>query len=478
MDDALTARLDAMAKASDLAPAAIADLGHWVRTADDAELYRFNPLLWAKARGMEEDAALDLLMHATKVGILEMSWGVICPYCGMLITTPGGLRALGPNPHCRVCRVDVAGALDDRVEVVFSVAPGIRNLRFFDPNRVDIKRDGQRLFFSPSLKPTPAYEQIEAKIRSWFIADFAIAPGESATIEVDASQPGMYAAIAPTVHALCYLSTEEGGDTRLELDCLDGQFIPDSVLVAPGKLSITVRNLSDYHLPGGVMYLGPTHPTADVSLEMLGAPVYEFHPFLTGKRMLTNQTFRDLFRAETIGPGGLHIKNLAIVFSDLQASTALYERVGDLRALRLVRDHFDLLHDVVSRHRGSIVKTIGDAVMAAFGEPERALAAAAGMSRAVSRINADGEHLVLKIGLHAGSCIAIQTNHQIDYFGRAVNIAARVQSVANGGEIVVTDTVWQSPAIPGLAMDYGLRERPDTVRLRGIAEEVAVHRLS
>jgi class 3 adenylate cyclase len=207
-------------------------------------------------------------------------------------------------------------------------------------------------------------------------------------------------------------------------------------------------------------------------------PLYQFRPFMTGKRMLTNQTFRDLFRAETIGPGGLHIKNLAVVFSDLQASTALYERVGDLRALALVRDHFDLLHDVVARHRGAIVKTIGDAVMAAFGEPERALAAAAGMNRAVGRINADGQGLVLKIGLHAGSCIAIQTNHQIDYFGRAVNIAARAQSVANGGEIVVTDAIWELPTIPGLVQDYGLRSRPDRVQLRGIADDVPVHRLS
>jgi class 3 adenylate cyclase len=115
--------------------------------------------------------------------------------------------------------------------------------------------------------------------------------------------------------------------------------------------------------------------------------------------------------------------------------------------------------------------------MAAFGEPERALAAAAGMSRAVGRINADGESLVLKIGLHAGSCIAIQTNHQIDYFGRAVNVAARVQSVASGGEIVVTDTIWDMPAIPGLVQDYGLRSRPDKVQLRGIADNVPVHRL-
>ncbi len=484
MDDPLTPRLEAMAKASGLDAAVIEGFGRWVSTADDAEVYRFNPLAWAEAQSLDEDKSLDVLLHATKVGILEMSWGVICPYCGVLITTPGGLRALGPNPHCRICRVDVASALDDSVEVVFSVAPIIRELRFNDPRRIDFKRDGGQLFFSPSLKPTDAFREMAANIRNGAIGEFAIAPGGEAVVESQLTEPGLYAIMAPTVHAFCHVIPTEGAPREFVLDCLDGQFIPDSVLAGFGKVSFRIRNRSDFHLPGGLGYLGPHDAGAAAESSRAPesppkeAPVFQFRPFMTGKRMLTNQTFRDLFRAETIGPGGLHIKNLAIVFSDLQASTALYERVGDLRALRLVRDHFDLLHEVVGRHRGAIVKTIGDAVMAAFGEPERALAAAAGMSRAVGRINADGESLVLKIGLHAGSCIAIQTNHQIDYFGRAVNIAARAQSVAAGGEIVVTDTIWESPGIPGLAQDYGLRARADVVKLRGIADNVPVHRLS
>jgi class 3 adenylate cyclase len=395
----------------------------------------------------------------------------------MLITTPGGLRALGPNPHCRICRVEVSGALDDAVEVVFTVAPGIRDLRFNDPRRIDFNRDGMLLFFSPSLQPTPAFTEQVQQFKDVTMREFVLAPGGSTDVDCDFSRPGLYSVMAPTVHAFCHVMTAVGGDTELNLDVLDGQFIPNTAIVSEGKARLHIQNRSDYPIPGLVGYFG-AHAAAPEPGAAKVDPLYRFRPFMTGKRMLTNQTFRDLFRTETIGAGGLQIKNLAVVFSDLQASTALYERVGDLRALRLVREHFDLLHEVVARHRGAIVKTIGDAVMAAFGESERALAAAAGMSRAVGRINADGESLVLKIGLHAGSCIAIQTNHQIDYFGRAVNIAARVQSVAAGGEIVVTDTIWDMPAIPGLAADYGLRAREDTVQLRGIADNVPVHRLS
>jgi class 3 adenylate cyclase len=194
--------------------------------------------------------------------------------------------------------------------------------------------------------------------------------------------------------------------------------------------------------------------------------------------MLTSQTFRDLFRTETIGEGGLRLKNLTVLFTDLKGSTALYERVGDLRALQLVREHFEKLQGVVARHRGALVKTIGDAVMAGFGEPERALAAAAGMNRAVRKIDADGEALSVKVGIHSGPCVAIQTNHQIDYFGTAVNAAARVQGAAKGGEILVTDAIWNAPGIEGLAEDLGLDHTVDTVQLRGITDPVVVHRLA
>jgi class 3 adenylate cyclase len=175
---------------------------------------------------------------------------------------------------------------------------------------------------------------------------------------------------------------------------------------------------------------------------------------------------------------GLQIKSLTVLFTDLQASTAMYERVGDLKALEIVRRHFEVLEGVVASHQGAVVKTIGDAVMAVFYEAGQAMRAATHMIDNVRRATGHGEDLVLKIGLHGGPCVAVQSNNQMDYFGRTVNIAARVQALANGGEIVCSEELWQVPGVMDALSGRGLTARKETARLKGIAERFPVRRVA
>jgi len=469
--DNLQRRLDLVARDSKVDPSLLTHFGQWVRSATDEELFKIDVLDWAEKHKTSVDGALDLFLHAARAGIMEMSWGVICPFCGMLVTTPGGLRALGPNPHCRLCRVQFPASADDQIEVTFSLEAGIRKLRYFEPDQIDPKRDAMKLFFSPTFEP---HQERGVEVYHAVKAAKGLAPGETTTLEATLSG-GIAALLVPNLHAICFLHTEGSERTEAAVEIQDGAMLPGETGIAAGvPVRIRVTNRSNYDVYVMLMGFDGLHEDPDPANP---PPMAILRPFLTGKRVLTSQTFRDLFRTETIGESGLSIKSLAMVFSDLQASTALYERVGDIRALELVRAHFEKLNDVVRRHHGAVVKTIGDAVMAAFGEPEAALAAAAGMNRAVKKIDADGEMLNLKVGVHAGSCIAIQTNHQIDYFGSAVNVAARVQGVAHGGEIVVTDTIWKAPGVQGLVDDFGLEATPDRVDLRGIAQAVQVYRL-
>ena len=155
---------------------------------------------------------------------------------------------------------------------------------------------------------------------------------------------------------------------------------PDAGTIAPGKVIFEMTNVADKRFAFGILQLPPGVDRP---------PPLHFAPFLSGKRLLTTQTFRDLFRSEVIrGSEGLGVKDIALLFTDLKGSTALYDRIGDLNAFALVQQHFDRLQDVTVRHNGAIIKTIGDAVMAAFLNPADAVQAALDMRSEIASFNA------------------------------------------------------------------------------------------
>lgn len=203
-------------------------------------------------------------------------------------------------------------------------------------------------------------------------------------------------------------------------------------------------------------------------------------PILTAKRLLTNQTFRDIYRTDTLAIGQrLKILSLTFLFSDLKGSTELYERVGDLVAFDLVNEHFRLLQENIASERGAVVKTIGDAVMATFETPDRGIAAAIRMREAMSDLGAERQHqsLRLKIGIHEGSCLAVTLNGQQDYFGQTVNIASRVQSLAASRAIMVTEQVVENAQASALLESNGLKPTLQRAILSGIADEMSVYEI-
>ena len=149
------------------------------------------------------------------------------------------------------------------------------------------------------------------------------------------------------------------------------------------------------------------------------------------------------------GSEGLGVKDIALLFTDLKGSTALYDRIGDLNAFALVQQHFDRLQDVTVRHNGAIIKTIGDAVMAAFLKPADAVQAALEMRSEIASFNErqPDKALILKIGVHKGAAIAVTLNDRLDYFGQTVNIAARVQNLADADEIFVSQDVYDAAGV-------------------------------
>ena len=144
-----------------------------------------------------------------------------------------------------------------------------------------------------------------------------------------------------------------------------------------------------------------------------------------------------------------------------------------------MKEHFRVLHEIIAAESGAVVKTIGDAVMATFATPDRAVAAALRMREAMRKLNQErgGEDLLLKIGIHEGPCLAVTLNDRQDYFGQTVNIAARVQALAVTRSILATGAVVDNPESSLLLETDGIKPTARKLPVRGIAEELSVYEI-
>jgi class 3 adenylate cyclase len=160
--------------------------------------------------------------------------------------------------------------------------------------------------------------------------------------------------------------------------------------------------------------------------------------------------------------GGL----VTILFTDMEGSTALTQRVGDAKAREVLRAHERIVREALRAHGGSEVKTMGDGFMASFSSATRALECAVAMQRAFAAHNEAAEEPIrVRIGLNAGEPIA----EEADLFGTAANLAARIAAQAAGGEILVANVVRELAAGKGFLFadrgDVALRGFEDPVRL-------------
>ncbi len=246
--------------------------------------------------------------------------------------------------------------------------------------------------------------------------------------------------------------------------------VPATANIAPGKVVFEVRNAGKLPAVFGILQL---------PMAMFQRPKLRFTPSLSGKRLLMTQTFRDFFRSEVISATeGIAVLDVTLVFTDLKGSTALYERIGDLNAYIQVQRHFQHLLDATVRHNGAVTKTIGDAVMAAFLTAADAVQAALDMREAVDQLNRDRPQrdFILKIGVHRGASIAVTLNERLDYFGQTVNIAARVQNLADGDEICITEEVYGAPAVAEIIAPYPVAK--SEAELKGVSKAMSVYHLA
>lgn len=469
----LSARLDVVRASPSLPASAVDALGAHLRDAPEEELFRMSPVRWAREKGVTETAAIELFLRATHAGVLEFSWGVLCPWCAGFLSTPAALRTV-EQKWCSLCDVQIPPEISDNVEVAFTVSPSVRRIRYHLPESVDVATDGIRLLFSPN-----AGHGVETRkfLESSVVTGGRLEP-HSAHREGTSLAPGRYVVVVPASNTAARFRVVEGATSeQLEIELFDGRALLSVPEVRSGRLDLTLRNQSGVTLD----YLLFTDPKPE-NAERLRASVQctpllaSSREWLSGRRLLTAQAFHELFRAESIPlAGGMQVKGLSVLFTDLQGSTELYQRIGDLRAFESVRAHFSELTDCVAASGGAVVKTIGDAVMAVFTEPRTAVEAAIQMHHRIRNVS-PGD-LSLKVGLHEGPCIAVQLNERLDYFGTTVNIAARVQGRAAGGEIVLTESSYAAEEVEQRLRAAEMVATREKVALKGIDGEVGIVRM-
>jgi class 3 adenylate cyclase len=428
---------------------AVAAMEALVRNAPDHELCRVNALDFATKRGLNEERVIAAFLHAARVGIFELSWNVLCPGCGGVLDATATLRNVHKeNYECALCAAGYEPTLDEMVEVTFTVSPQVRRIGAHDPNTLSIWDYFRQIFWSSGVDLPATFDQLIDEIT---IDAVELPAGERAQISLQL--PAEFVIVfEPVTHAAQFLDVK-GEPTRerqaLMLTYNKVRAPTGTMELRPGPLRLSLDNRTDVRVLPSVWIAG------DMLHDLLG----KRKPFLTANRLLSNQTFRDIYRTDTLDVDqGLKITSLTFLFTDLKGSTGLYERVGDLVAYDLVRAHFRLLHEIVASEAGAVVKTIGDAVMATFPTPDRALAAALRMRNAMPGIkdSSGTEELLLKIGIHEGPCLAVTLNDRLDYFGQTVNIAARVQGLAMSSSIFATGSVVEHPISSKLLVTEGL----------------------
>lgn len=442
-----------------------------VQDAPDRELSRVNPLAFAAVNGLDEEGAIAAFLHAARIGLFDLSWNVLCPGCGGVLEAGTSLKTVRRDEYaCALCAAGYEPTLDEMVEVTFTVSPRIRRIAAHDPNGLPIVEYLRQIHWGSGMDLPK--ESLDELIQNVTLEMLELPPGEKAILSLQL--PAEFVIVfEPVTHAAQFIDVkgEPTSDRRSLAIVFDRvQRHNQTIELCPGPLRLSLENRTDVRTLPGVWIAG------DELHELLA----HRRPFLTAKRVLTNQTFRDIYRTDTLDVDQrLKITSLTFLFTDLRGSTELYERVGDLAAFDLVRAHFRVLNEIVAAEAGAVVKTIGDAVMATFPTPDRAVAAALTMRKAMRRLNEEHgrEDLLLKIGIHEGPCLAVTLNDRQDYFGQTVNIASRVQGLAVSRSIFATGAVVEDSAAFRLLETTGVRPIPQRRSLRGIADDVTVYEI-
>jgi class 3 adenylate cyclase len=376
--------------------------------ADELAVAQLRPYALADEWQVPRRAVLELFLRATSAGLLDFQWELLCPLCRNGSNRSDSLSSIDPEVHCDSCNINYTVNFDRSVELTFRPNPAIR----------PATRD-EFCVGAPARTPHIVSQQV-------------VPPDETRTLTLSLEM-GRYRLRTLHYPGGQHLQVQPGG--RPAFTCY-----PDPREVSEGEPHIA---------PVATLHMVNNTTTEQVFiLERMAWS----DQAATAAEVTALQLFRSLFSSEALRPGErISVGSITIVFTDLRGSTRLYREIGDAPAFGRVMNHFDVLRDAVDREGGALVKTIGDAVMAVFHRPVAALRAMLYAQHVLAHPPAeDITPMYLKAGIHTGACIAVNLNERLDYFGSTINMAARLEGVSSGQDIIITQEVHADPEVDAL----------------------------
>lgn len=405
----------------------VARLIDFIEHGDDFALARIKPYALADEWGLARRSVLETCLRATRLGLLDLQWDLLCPLCRGPQESGSSLKEIDSQVHCETCRIDFTVNFDRFVELTFRPNSLIRKL--------DVKN---YCIGSPQRTPHVVAQQL-LPAKSERELTMALEPGNYRfrALELPGEQP-------VTVSA-------EGKNAEVTIS--PAGWSTDELTLAT-RPTLSLRNETDAeHL---------------LILERMAWG----DQAATAAEVTALQIFRDLFSNEALRPGEqISVGTLTVLFTDLRNSTQLYREIGDATAFGRVMSHFDVLRKVIAEADGALVKTIGDAVMAVFRRPVAALEAMLSAQEMLASPPAGVAPLTLKAGVHSGPCIAVTLNDRLDYFGSTVNMAARLESLSTGNDVIISRALYDDPEVRALMAEENLVANPFEITLKGFEEE-------
>ncbi|MCA1899122.1 MAG: DUF5939 domain-containing protein [Chloroflexi bacterium] len=394
------ARLDAMRetlKSQGVNSALLDRLQDFLLRADDFSLQRIRPYALADAWGLARRSVLEAFLRATRAGYLDMYWDLLCPECRGVAEEHRKLGDLHGAVHCNTCRIDFDLNFDHNVEVIFRPNPTVRLVETAMEFCVGSPQRQPHIVFSMVVPPR---EEL---------------PFSTMLVE------GKYSLRSPQIPGSQLAQAVKGGAEQVNF-YVNNKGWEAGIAIVGLKPSIRLVNQTD---EAQVVELAHTAWSDQAA---------------TAADVTVLQAFRDLFSSEALRSGEqISVGAATLMFTDLRNSTRLYREIGDAPAFGRVREHFEILEEAIAAEGGSVVKTMGDAVMAVFRKPLSAVRAVWSVQKEIAARSRPT--LFLKVGIHHGPCIAVKLNDKLDYFGSTVNIAARLPSFSAGGEAVISEAI-------------------------------------